>query len=44
MTICDALGWRSAFRRVGVPFGALLSARLAGEAFNATTAASLEQR
>jgi hypothetical protein len=38
MTICDALGWRFAFRRAGVPFGALLSARLAGEAFNATTA------
>lgn len=38
MTICDALGWRFAFRRSRVPFGALLSARLAGEAFNATTA------
>ena len=35
---CDTLGWRYAFRDDRVPFGALLSARLAGEAFNATTA------
>lgn len=33
----DTLGWKFAFRRDEVPFGALLSARLAGEAFNATT-------
>jgi len=37
MTILDALGWRFAFSRDRVPFGALLSARLAGEAFNVTT-------
>jgi uncharacterized protein (TIRG00374 family) len=34
---CDTLGWRFAFRRDGVPFGALLRARLAGEAINVTT-------
>ena len=33
----DTLGWKFAFRRDDVPFTALLSARLAGEAFNATT-------
>ncbi len=37
MTTCDALGWRFAFRRDIVPFRTLLSTRLAGEAFNATT-------
>lgn len=37
MIACDTLGWRFAFRRDRVPFGALLSARLAGEAFNITT-------
>lgn len=34
---CDTFGWRFAFRRDGVPFGALLRARLAGEAVNVTT-------
>ncbi|HEY7650468.1 MAG TPA: lysylphosphatidylglycerol synthase transmembrane domain-containing protein [Methylomirabilota bacterium] len=34
---CDTLGWRFAFRRDRVAFGTLLSARLAGEAFNLTT-------
>src|SRR4030095_3934676 len=29
---CDTLGWRFAFRRDGVPFGALLPARLGGAA------------
>src|SRR5262245_21473888 len=33
----DTLGWKFAFRRAGVPFRALLLARLAGEAVNATT-------
>ena len=33
----DTLGWKFAFRRDGVPFPVLLWARLAGEAFNATT-------
>lgn len=37
MTLFDTLGWRFAFRRDGVGFGALLSARLAGEAVNMTT-------
>lgn len=37
MTALDTLGWRFAFRRDAVPFRALLSARLAGEAFNMTT-------
>jgi len=34
---CDTLGWRFAFRRDRVAFATLLSARLAGEAFNLTT-------
>jgi uncharacterized protein (TIRG00374 family) len=34
---CDTLGWRFAFRRDRVAFSTLLSARLAGEAFNLTT-------
>ena len=33
----DTLGWKFAFRGNAVPFGALWWARLAGEAFNATT-------
>ena len=33
----DTLGWKFAFRRDAVPFSSLLAARLAGEAFNATT-------
>ncbi|MBI4587271.1 MAG: flippase-like domain-containing protein [Candidatus Rokubacteria bacterium] len=37
MMLFDTLGWRFAFRRDLVPFPALLSARLAGEAFNLTT-------
>lgn len=37
MIACDTLGWRFAFRRDRVPFGALFAARLAGEAFNVTT-------
>src|SRR5690349_16622833 len=37
MTALDTLGWRFAFRRDAVPFRSLLSARLAGEAFNMTT-------
>ena len=37
MTAFDTLGWRFAFRRDGVPFRALFSARMAGEAFNLTT-------
>src|SRR6059036_2694301 len=37
VNILDTLGWRFAFRRDRVPFGALFSARLAGEAFNLTT-------
>ena len=37
VTTFDTLGWRFAFRRDTVPFGALLSTRLAGEAFNVTT-------
>lgn len=40
MTALDTLGWRFAFRRDAVPFRALLSARLAGEAFNMTTPAA----
>ena len=36
-TVLDTLGWRFAFRRDGVPFSALYSTRLAGEAFNVTT-------
>jgi putative membrane protein len=35
--LLDTLGWRFAFRTDRVPFGALFSARLAGEAFNLTT-------
>ena len=35
--LLDTLGWRFAFRRDAVPYGALFSARLAGEAFNLTT-------
>jgi glycosyltransferase 2 family protein len=34
---CDTLGWRFAFPRHRPPFRTLLTARLAGEAFNATT-------
>jgi putative membrane protein len=37
VTLFDTMGWRFAFRRDGVPFRALLSARMAGEAFNLTT-------
>jgi uncharacterized membrane protein YbhN (UPF0104 family) len=37
INICDTLGWRFAFPRQRVPFRALFRARLAGEAFNATT-------
>ena len=37
VTLCDTLGWRFAFGRDRVPFLALLSARVAGEAFNSTT-------
>src|SRR5882724_5697711 len=37
VNVLDTLGWRFAFRRDLVPFGALFSARLAGEAFNLTT-------
>jgi hypothetical protein len=37
MIACDTLGWRFSFRRDRVPFWALFSARLAGEAFNSTT-------
>jgi len=37
MVACDTLGWRFAFRRARVPFGALFRARLAGEAINLTT-------
>lgn len=37
MTVFDTLGWRFAFRRDGVPFRSLLSARMAGEAFNVIT-------
>lgn len=37
VTMFDTLGWRFAFQRDQVPFWALLSARLAGEAFNLTT-------
>jgi glycosyltransferase 2 family protein len=37
----DTLGWRFAFLREGVPFRALVAARLAGEAFNLTTPAAL---
>jgi uncharacterized protein (TIRG00374 family) len=37
VTVFDTLGWRFAFRRDRARFTALLSARLAGEAFNATT-------
>ena len=35
--VCDTLGWRFAFLRDRVPFGVLLTTRLAGEAFNAVT-------
>jgi putative membrane protein len=35
--VLDTLGWRFAFLRDRVPFGTLLSARLAGEAFNLVT-------
>jgi glycosyltransferase 2 family protein len=37
VNVLDTLGWRFAFRRDRVPFSALFSARLAGEAFNLTT-------
>ena len=37
ITTLDTLGWRFAFRRNTVPFRALLSARLAGKAFNIAT-------
>ena len=37
INICDTLGWQFAFPRQRVPFRALFMARLAGEAFNATT-------
>ena len=37
VNVFDTLGWRFAFRTDRVPFGALFSARLAGEAFNLTT-------
>jgi len=37
MIACDTLGWRFSFRRDGVPFRTLFSARLAGEALNITT-------
>jgi uncharacterized protein (TIRG00374 family) len=37
VNVLDTLGWRFAFRRDGVPFSTLFSARLAGEAFNLTT-------
>src|SRR5436189_5100736 len=34
VNVLDTLGWRFAFRSDRVPFGALFSARLAGEASN----------
>src|SRR5690242_20481199 len=37
INVCDTLGWRFAFPRGRVPFRTLFMARLAGEAFNATT-------
>ena len=37
VNVFDTLGWRFAFRTDRVPFRALFSARLAGEAFNLTT-------
>ena len=37
VTAFDTLGWKFAFRRDRVSFVALLTARMAGEAFNATT-------
>lgn len=37
INVCDTLGWQFAFPRPCVPFRALFRARLAGEAFNATT-------
>jgi len=37
-TLFDTLGWHFAFRRDRVAFRTLVSARLAGEAFNVTTA------
>ena len=37
INVCDTLGWQFAFPRQCVPFRALFRARLAGEAFNATT-------
>jgi len=37
ITAFDTLGWRYAFRRDRVPFGALVRARIAGEAVNGTT-------
>ena len=37
ITVLDTLGWRYAFRRDLTSFPTLLAARLAGEAFNATT-------
>jgi len=38
--VCETLGWRFAFADDRVPFRALLAAQLAGESFNATTAAT----
>ncbi|OLC15997.1 MAG: hypothetical protein AUH29_06375 [Candidatus Rokubacteria bacterium 13_1_40CM_69_27] len=37
VTVFDVLGWHFAFGRARVPFAALYSARVAGEAFNVTT-------
>lgn len=37
MVVCDTLGWRFAFPSDRVPFGALGSARRAGEALNIST-------
>jgi uncharacterized protein (TIRG00374 family) len=37
-TLFDTLGWRFAFQHDRVPFRTLVAARLAGEAFNLTTA------
>lgn len=37
ITVLDTLGWHFAFRRNSASFATLLTVRLAGEAFNATT-------
>jgi uncharacterized protein (TIRG00374 family) len=37
VALLDTLGWRFAFARDRAPFGTLVAARLAGEAFNLTT-------